>query len=82
MSVEEKKEESARICDCESEVRWLNRRLDSVNEDYRRLRKMVRIVVAILVDKKFIGENVAKTFMESKETADIDKLVEWLLENL
>jgi len=67
---------------CESEIKWLQRRLDSVNEDYRKLRKMIRIVVAILVDKKFVGENVAKTFMESKKAGDVDKLIEWLIENL
>ena len=79
---EVKKEDCTCSCSCESDMKWLHRRIDSVNEDYQRLRKMLRIVVAILVDKKLIGENIAKSFMESKERGDADKLIEWLVENL
>lgn len=78
MSVEKAEEH---VCACKSDIEWLGRRIDSINEDYRRLRKVLRIVIAILVDKKLVGENVAKTFTESKEKVDVDKLIKWLVEN-
>jgi len=61
---------------------YLRRQLDYAREDRQKLRKMIRVILAILIDKKLIGEETAKAFMESKETKEIsteqlDKLIEW-----
>jgi len=39
---------------------------------------LIRTLVAVLVDKKIIGEQVAKVFMESKDKEE--KLIKWILE--
>jgi len=52
--------------------------------DYRHLqdqlyaqKKMIRLLVRILVDKKIIGEELAKTFEESKKPTINPKIQEW-----
>lgn len=52
-------------------------------EDYRYLQnrmrdqgKKIRLLVRILVDKKIIGEELAKSF---EETANTDEILQWYL---
>jgi len=64
-----------------SDTQWLQRQIDDLYKADRDMKKMFRLLVRILVDKKIIGEELAKTFEESKGTtkADVQKLIEWLL---
>jgi len=61
---------------------YLSRRIQSLEErqrdDYERLNKRIRLLVRILVDKKIVGEEVAKSVEETGKNS----LVEWLLEQL
>ena len=58
-------------------IKWLERRIDRQDETIKRYRKMMRLLVRILVDKKVIGTEIAKTFEETEAVADIDKILEW-----
>ena len=75
MSIETEK---AEVVDAvtKRDIDYIHRRLDQVNEDRRALDKKIRTVVAILVDKKLIGEGLAKTFFESKKV-NLKKYLEW-----
>lgn len=60
------------------DIRYLERRLSDAYNERQKLKKMLNTVLAVLVDKKIIGENTAKAFMESKEMEPISsKLVEY-----
>ena len=78
MSMEKAKEEAAPVT--KSDIEYLERRMERAYQDREKLRKMIRIVIGILVDKKLVGEQLAKTFMESREV-DLDKLLEFLEKN-
>ena len=58
------------------ELKYLNDRLDRVNKRIGDERKMFRLLVRILVDKKVIGEELAKTF---EETQSNEELLDWFL---
>jgi len=49
-----------------------------LEDDIRNLKKQIKFLVAVLVDKKLIGEQTAKSFTEtvSKE------VIEWFTKNL
>jgi len=49
------------------QISYLERRIDYATEERQKQKKMINTILAILVDKKLIGENTAKAFMESKE---------------
>lgn len=65
---------------------WLERRVDrladEMREQCRNHARRVRLFVRILVDKKIIGEEVAKSIEESlpKNEEEIEGLIDWLLE--
>jgi len=59
---------------------YLEKRLSDAWKDRQAIRKMIRVILAILIDKKIIGEETAKAFMESKEELSperIAKLLKW-----
>jgi len=61
---------------------YLRSRLDYARQEREKLRKMIRVILAVMIDKKLIGEETAKAFMESKENKAIsaeqlDKLIKW-----
>lgn len=58
-------------------IKWLERRMDRQDERITRYRKMMRLLVRILVDKKIIGAEIAKSFEETEAVADIEKILEW-----
>lgn len=62
-----------------SDLDWVHKRIDYVNEDLRAMRSKLRLLVRILVDKKIIGVELAKTFAEAKEISpeDMDRIVAW-----
>ena len=66
----------------QGDYNYLSRRIQSLEErqrdDYERLNKRIRLLVRILVDKKIVGEEVAKSVEETGKNS----LVEWLLEQL
>jgi len=72
MSVDEKAEVPSVS---KSDLDWLGKRIDYTNEDIRAIKSKIRLLVRLLVDKKIIGEELAKTFEESK--AVNPKLIEW-----
>lgn len=49
------------------EIESLERRLTDARNERDKIKKSIKTIVAVLVDKKIIGEAVAKAFMESKE---------------
>jgi len=55
------------------DLRWLQERVD-------RMGIKIRLLVRILVDKKIIGEELAKTFEET--SPDKEKLLEWFIEKI
>lgn len=73
----------------QSDYNWLSRRLDRIENDFSErissLRKKIRLFVRILVDKKIIGEEVAKsieeTFAEDGEAID-EETIKWLLDSI
>jgi len=77
------KEEEAPNYATKSDIQWIERSLERARQDREKIKKMIRVIVAILVDKKLIGEQIAKTFMESTQTEpDPEKLIAWLLKKL
>lgn len=71
------KESEATVCYDDS---YLRRRLDDAYEERKKLRKQIRVILAIMIDRKLIGEETAKAFMESKEKLtpkQSAKLIEW-----
>ena len=77
MSYEKKTEEPKYAS--ESEISYLKERLESAYEDRRKIKKMIRVILAIMIDKKLIGEETAKAFMESKKVTpeQLEKLIVW-----
>lgn len=53
-----------------SEVRYMQNQVD-------KLKKQLKLVMAILVDKKMLSENLLKAFQETKPN-DMEKLAKWL----
>lgn len=69
-----------------ADYNWLSRRLDRIenemSERITKLKKRLRLLVRILVDKKIVGEEVAKSVEETvSEDEEIEetKLIEWFL---
>lgn len=61
-----------------SEIKYINDRLDLIHQRRREDKRMFRLLVRLLVDKKVIGEEIAKTF---EETQSNKELLEWFLKN-
>lgn len=57
------------------------RSISYLKEDVRNLRKKVRLLVRILVDKKIVGEEVAKSIEESLKERN-DPVLDWFLKGL
>lgn len=53
----------------------LRRETQYLREDITRLRKAMKLLIGLLVDKKIIGEQTAKAFSETNP-----KLLEWFIE--
>lgn len=49
------------------DIKYLERRIERAYNERQKLKKMINTILAVLIDKKLIGENTAKAFMESKE---------------
>jgi len=60
-------------------ITWeqLRRETNYLREDIENLKKKIKFLVAILVDKKLIGEQVAKSFSESKTDVPKEIQVIW-----
>jgi len=58
-------------------ITWEEHRnsISYLKEDIRNLQKKIKILVAVLVDKKLIGEQTAKAFTETCP----EEVVEWFL---
>jgi len=52
------------------------RSINRLDEEIRSLRKQIKFLVAVLVDKKLIGEQTAKAFSETCP----EKVLKWFLE--
>lgn len=52
------------------DIRWMERRMEN-------MQKQIRLIIRIMVDKKLIGEEIAKSFME---TADTEAILQWFLD--
>jgi len=70
----------------QADYNWLSKRLDRIDTEMSEriveLRKKIRLLVRILVDKKIVGEEIAKSVEESTpedERIAEDKLIEWFL---
>ena len=62
----------------------LSNRLDYLDQYYSReldaIKKRFKVLIAFLIDKKVIGEQIAKAIQETKsETESFDKLIEWFM---
>lgn len=57
---------------------FVNNRFEYYNEQLRNANKKIKLLVRILVDKKIIGEELAKTF---EETVPSD-ILEWYLNDI
>lgn len=49
-----------------------------LEEDIRNLKKQIKFLVAVLVDKKLIGEQIAKSFTETAPK----EVIEWFTKKL
>ncbi len=69
-------------CITKDELKWIERRIEN-NDKYmtnrvQKLETKLRLLVRILVDKKLVGTELAKTFEESIEPKrDTSKIVEY-----
>lgn len=52
------------------DIRWMERRMEN-------MQRQIRLIIRIMVDKKLIGEEIAKSFME---TADKEAVLRWFLD--
>lgn len=65
---------------------WLSRRIDQVERDAqeqcRTHARRIRLLVRLLLDKKIIGEEIAKSIEETlaEKSEDADELIDWFLE--
>jgi len=83
MSVETEKDTKAAW---QADYNWLSKRLDRIDTEMSEriveLRKKIRLLVRILVDKKIVGEEIAKSVEESAPEDEVKKeeeLIEWFL---
>lgn len=80
-------EKSESTMNVESEIESLKRRMDNYvennGEEHRVLRKKIKIIIAILVEKKLIGDAMMKAIEETypKDKISAKSLIEWLFEN-
>lgn len=79
------KSEEKPSADWSWDIKNLKSRMDRIEHDFQgqidALSKRVRLLVRILVDKKIVGEEIAKSVEESvaEDEEDEDKLIEWFL---
>ena len=59
------------------EIKYINDRLTRIDNRISNEKKMFRLLVRILVDKKVIGDELAKTF---EETQSSKELLDWFLD--
>ena len=55
-----------------SDIDWLNDRIGYLKEDLSKANTKIKLLVRILVDKKIIGGELAKTFEESAKNPKIE----------
>lgn len=55
------------------DLRWLEERMDRLSKQIRDTNKRIRLLVRILVDKKIIGPELAKSFEETSAK----EILEW-----
>lgn len=53
----------------------MSRHTQYLREDIQRLRKAMKLLIGLLVDKKIVGEQTAKAFSESNP-----EILEWFVE--
>ena len=71
----------------QGDYQYLTRRLDRLEQtmydQYARLSKRIRLLVRILVDKKIVGTELAKSVEETlAEGEDLEKVLDWFLKSL
>lgn len=78
--------EKQTVAEWKADYNWLAKRLDRMETEMSErivdLKKKVKLLVRILVDKKIVGEEIAKSIEESTpedEKLAEDKLIEWFL---
>lgn len=71
------KSEETPSCATQDNIKWLERRMDRIDERIDRINKKIRLLVRILVDKKIVGTELAKSFEETEPVAEIDKILKW-----
>lgn len=76
MAYTEKAEVAAK--DYTREIQYLSERIDRIHTIIREDKKMFRLFVRILVDKKVLSPELAKTF---EETQSNEELIEWFLKD-
>jgi len=57
----------------QSDIDWINKRID-------RLHKKISLVIAVMIDKKIIGDELGKRIVQ--ESASDDDLIDWLMRTL
>ena len=73
-----KMEETTKVQpDYSNEINWINGRIDGLYEELRTDRKRVRMLVALLIDKKIIGEELAKQIQETFKSEDKTEILNW-----
>lgn len=81
---EVKKEEST--MNFEDEIKYLQRRMDnfvdSMYNEHKIFNKKIKIIIAILVEKKLIGDAMMKAIEETfpEEKVNAKSLIDWLFE--
>jgi len=61
----------------QNDLQWHSQRMDRIDKRINRINKKIRLLVRILVDKKIIGPELAKSFEETEAIADIEKILKW-----
>ena len=64
----------------QGDYRYLNSRMDSLQKEIDDIRKRLRLLVRILVDKKIVGEETARSVQETK--ASDSEVIDWWLKEL
>lgn len=80
MMLSEETEKAAVQSVSKSDIDYINSRIDRINERIDKLNKKVALVLAVMIDKGMIGENLAKKIEESK--GDDSDLIDWLMEEI
>lgn len=57
----------------QEDIEWINRRID-------RLNKKISLIIAVMIDKKIIGDELGKRIVQ--ESSNDDDLIEWLMSTL